>query len=156
MKTGFRLFAAILIAGMGSWVSPSHAATYRLDDSASQPVPPNAQMQWRSPIPGRSGDHDVESRLIVNVRIDTRAWVGRTGRIYMVLPQDSGPRVSAQWQTQGRLLAGRLQSGERAQVYAGSITQVMLEDQMQVYLRTDGRWMNNTRRLTFYFEMDTD
>ncbi len=158
MKPAIRALTAIaaLIACVGVCVAPSHAATYRLDDSASQTVPPNAQMQWRSTIPGSTGDNDVESRLLVNVRIDTRAWVGHTGRIYMVLPMDSGPRVSVQWQTQGRLLAGRLQSGERTLVYAGTIAEAKLEDQMQVYLRTDGRWMTNMRRLSFYFELDTD
>ena len=64
--------------------------------------------------------------------------------------------MTAEWQTQGKLLAGRLVSGERGLVYAGPITQPLLEDQMLVYLRTDGRWMSNSRRLAFHFELDTD
>jgi hypothetical protein len=74
----------------------------------------------------------------------------------MVLAQDDGPRMAAQWQTQGRLLGGRLTSGERGLVYAGTITQPMLEDQMVVYLRSDGRWMSDSRRLDFHFELDAD
>lgn len=132
------------------------AATYRLDDAASHAVPPNVQMQWRSALPGRNNDNDVETQIRVNIRIDTRAWVGRAGRIYMVLPQDGGPRITAQWQTQGRLMAGRLVSGERALVYAGPITQPQLDDQMLVHLRTDGRWQSQSRRLNFHFELDTD
>jgi hypothetical protein len=132
------------------------AATYRLDDSASHAVPPNVQMQWRSALPGLNNDNDVEAQIRVNIRVDTRLWVGRTGRIYMVLPQDAGPRIVAQWQTQGRLLPGRLVSGERALVFAGPITQPMLDDQMLVHLRTDGRWQSQSRRLNFHFELDTD
>ena len=150
------LFVAALFLGMACQLPPVGAATHRLDDSASQVISPNARMEWRSLAPGRAADHDVEALIRVNIRIDTRAWVGRAGRIYMVLPQDDGPRMTAQWQTQGKLLAGRLVSGERGLVYAGPITQPLLEDQMLVYLRTDGRWMSNSRRLAFHFELDTD
>ena len=150
------LAAAALLTGLMCLLPPAGAATHRLDDSASQVISPNARMEWRSLAPGRAADHDVEALIRVNIRIDTRAWVGRTGRIYMVLPQDGGPRMTAQWQTQGKLLVGRLVSGERGLVYAGPITQPLLEDQMLVYLRTDGRWMSNSRRLDFHFELDTD
>ena len=144
------LFVAALFLGMACQLPPVGAATHRLDDSASQVISPNARMEWRSLAPGRAADHDVEALIRVNIRIDTRAWVGRAGRIYMVLPQDDGPRMTAQWQTQGKLLAGRLVSGERGLVYAGPITQPLLEDQMLVYLRTDGRWMSNSKRLAYH------
>ncbi|MEY4884153.1 MAG: hypothetical protein RIS34_2007 [Pseudomonadota bacterium] len=156
MTMAFRFVTAALLTGQMCLLSPALAATHLLDDSASHVMPPNVQMAWHSPAPGRAADHDVETRVTVNVRIDTRAWVGRIGRIYMVLPQDSGPPMMAQWQTQGRLLPGRLVSGERGLVYSGLITQATLDDQIQVHLRTDGRWTSNSRRLNFHFELDTD
>ena len=128
------LFVAALFLGMACQLPPVGAATHRLDDSASQVISPNARMEWRSLAPGRAADHEFDDRLLFG----------------------AGPRMTAQWQTQGKLLAGRLVSGERGLVYAGPITQPLLEDQMLVYLRTDGRWMSNSRRLAFHFELDTD
>lgn len=98
----------------------------------------------------------MEASLRVNIRIDTRQWVGRSGRIYMVLPRDQASNIEAVWTTQGRLQAGRLVSGERALVYAGQITTPTLEDQLQVRLRSNADWQSNTRRLNFHFELDAD
>jgi hypothetical protein len=150
------LAVVLLLMALVCTGSPAWAATHLLDDSASQVISPNARMEWRSPAPGRFGDNDVEALIRVNIRIDMRAWIGRTGRVYMVLPPDGEKPVTAQWQTQGKLLGGKLVSGERGLVYSGAITQPQLEDLMVVYLRADGRWMSNTRRLNFHFELDTE
>jgi hypothetical protein len=128
----------------------------RLDDSASHTVPPNVQMQWR-PLSARGGaEPGMEAWLRVNLRIDTREWVGRSGRIYMVLPRDQASSIEAVWTTQGRLLPGRLVSGERTLVHAGAITTATLEDQILVRLRSGADWQGNSRRLNFHFELDAD
>ena len=132
------------------------ADTHRLDDSASQIVAAERNMRWVTPLPGRSSNNDVVTRVIVNVRIDTSAWMGRTGQIFMALPSDGEPPVSAHWVTQGRLLPGRLVSGERGMVFSGTITKPLLEDQFVVDLKTDGRWMSPRRRMNFHFELDVD
>ncbi len=145
--------AAALCACIASaaWANP-----HRLDDSASHTVPPNVQMQWLPLTPGQAFAGGMEATLRVNVRIDTRDWVGRSGRIYMVLPRDQASTVEAVWTTQGRLQAGRLTSGERTLVYAGQITSPTLEDQLQVRLRSAPDWVSNSRRLSFHFELDVD
>ncbi|MGE0099717.1 MAG: hypothetical protein AB7S86_15350 [Hydrogenophaga sp.] len=139
-----------LVAG-SAWANP-----HRLDDSLSHTVPPNVQMQW---LPIRSGQPyagGMEAWLRVNIRIDTREWVGRSGRIYMVLARDQTSNVEATWTTQGRLQPGRLVSGERALVFAGTISGTTLEDQMHVRLRSNADWQSNRRRLNFHFELDAD
>lgn len=135
--------------------SPAWASPHRLDDSQSHAVPPTVQMQWRPLAPGQ-GDTGMEAWVRVNVRIATRAWLGRSGRIYMVLPRDQSTALEASWTTQGRLLAGRLVSGERTLVWAGTITSDTLQDQLLVRLRTASDWGGSSRRLTFHFEFDTD
>ena len=140
---------AALIAGP-AWASP-----HRLDDSQSQVVPPNVQMQWRSIAPGQ-GDTGMEAWVRVNARIVTREWLGRSVRVYMVLPRDQSATLEAQWTTQGRLLAGRLLTGERTLVWAGVIASEMLEDQLLVRLRAASDWDASSRRLHFHFELDTD
>lgn len=141
---------ALLIAGSAL------ANPHRLDDSGTHTVPPNVQMQWRPLMPSSGSDLSMEAWLNVNVRIDTRAWSGRNGRVYMVLPRDESSTIEAVWTTQGRLLAGRLRSGERALVLTGTLPGPTLEDQLSMRLRSGSDWSANTRRLNFHFEFDAD
>lgn len=135
---------------------PAYANPHRLDDSLSHTVPPNVQMQWLPVARSQSKTAAMEAWVTVNVRIDTRDWVGRSGRVYMVLSRDEVSPIEAVWTTQGRLQAGRLVSGERALVYAGVLRGATLEDQMQVRLRSQADWQSATRRLNFHFEFDAD
>ncbi|MDZ4101066.1 MAG: hypothetical protein U1E12_05245 [Hydrogenophaga sp.] len=140
---------ALLVAT--AWANP-----HRLDDSLSHTVPPNVEMQWLPLKSGQSFAGGMEAWVRVNVRIDTRNWVGRSGRIYMVLPRDQASNIEAVWTTQGRLQAGRLVSGERALVFVGTVPGTTLEDQMQVRLRSNADWSSNSRRLDFHFELEID
>lgn len=146
------VIAALGILAFGS----SLANPFRLDDSLSYTVPPNVQMQWLPFARGQMNAGGMEAWVTVNIRIDTRDWVGRSGRIYMVLPRDEASSIEAVWTTQGRLQAGRLVSGERALVFAGTIHGATMEDQMQVRLRSNADWTSNSRRLNFHFELDTN
>ena len=151
------LIKSLATAVLCGLMLPSASANpHRLDDSLSHTVPPNVQMQWLPLTPGQAHAGGMEAALRVNIRIDTRDWIGRSGRIYMVLPRDQASNIEAVWTTQGRLQAGRLVSGERALVYAGQITTPSLEDQLQVRLRSNADWQSNTRRLNFHFELDAD
>ena len=150
--TARRTAAALLLALAAGAAS---AETHRLDDSLSHTVPPTAQMQWR-PQTRSDVDGGMEAWVRVNIRIDTQAWIGRSGRVYMVLPRDETSTLEAVWTTDGKLLAGRLVSGERALVYAGNITSNALRDQMLVRLRSGPDWQSNSRRLNFHFEIDVD
>lgn len=144
------LAAAVLLL-----LSPgARAESVRLDDSMSQVFPPTANWEW-APFAARSGNTTLLMDLRVQVRIDTRAWMGRTGRIYMVMPADA-TGITANWQTRGTMLPGRLAAGERALVFSGAIPGPVLEDTLGVHLRSDSRLAKvNTRRLAFHFELDT-
>lgn len=151
-----RVFKRLLQVALGVLVAGSALANpHRLDDSQSHTVPPNVQMQWLPMVRGQSAS-GMEAWVRVNIRIDTREWVGRSGRIYMVLPRDQTSSIEAVWTTQGRLLAGSLVSGERSLVFAGTIPGATLEDQLQVRLRSNADWSSNSRRLNFHFELDVD
>lgn len=132
------------------------ANPHRLDDSMSHTVPPNVQMQWLPVARGQTYAGGMEAWVTVNIRIDTRDWVGRSGRVYMVLPRDEASTIEAVWTTQGRLQPGRLISGERTLVFAGTLRSTTLEDQFQVRLRSQADWQSQTRRLNFHFEFDAD
>jgi len=144
-----------LCLALALFAGSARANPHRLDDSGSHTVPPNVQMQWR-PMTSRSNGAGMEAWLRVNLRIDTAAWIGRSGRVYMVLPRDEMSSIEAVWTSQGRLLPGRLVSGERTLVYAGRIATATLEDQFTVRLRSGADWQGSRRRLDFHFEFDAD
>jgi hypothetical protein len=146
---------ACALTGALLWAGHAAANPFRLDDSQSHTVPPTVQMEWRAIAPGQP-DTGMEAWVRVNVRIATREWVGRSGRIYMVLPRDQASTIEVSWTTQGRLLPGRLVSGERALVHAGLIASETLEDQLLVRLRSAADWNGPSRRLNVHFELDTD
>ena len=137
------------------YASISHADSIRLDDAGSYAVQPNVRMQWQSAIASTGSSAATAAQVRVQIRIDTRAYAGQQGRVYMVLPLDAGPPLRAQWQTEGRLLPGSVVSGGRTLVYAGLLPSNALEDQLTVRLSSDVSWLSNSRRLNFHFELDT-
>jgi hypothetical protein len=152
-RLALRLLPALALAGLGA--TQALAETHRLEDPLSHTVPPTAQMEW---LPQTPGDRDggMESWVRVNIQIETRPWIGRAGRIYMVLPRDQASTIEAVWTANGPLRSGRLVSGERALVWAGTLTSDSLNDQIQVRLRSGPDWQSASRRLNFHFELDTD
>jgi hypothetical protein len=145
----------LCLAWLLTWSLMATAAPQPLDDSGSQVVSAERQMQWRTPLPGAGEDHEVLMNLVVDLRLNTRRWSGRAVRIHMLLEPDEGPEVEARWSAQqGRLLDGRVVSGGRALIYSGTLSQAVLEDRLSIQLRTDGRWMTPQRRLNFTYEID--
>ena len=149
MKT-LRALALTLLAALSSWAG---AATFLVDDSQSQVLQPNLPLQWRSFTPA-AGDHQVQGATRVQVRLDTRAWVGKQASIYMALPPQPGNVIQAQWQTLGTMVNGQLNSGQRALVWSGVVPAALLEDVLTVTVQTDGRLLSAPQRLRFYFEID--
>ena len=145
-----QLLAYVLLASM-SWVA--QAATVLLDDSQSQVLDPQLALRWRSISPSK-GDHQVIGSTRVQIRLNTQAHIGQTGRIYMALPAQAGSVVNVQWQTQGIFINGQVLSGSRALVWQGKITQSLLEDVMSISLQTDGRMLQSQQALRFHFEWD--
>ena len=131
------------------------AASVRLDDSGSYALQPSVQMKWRSALPKSGPRAQTDAQVQVQIRINTQAYIGQQGRIYMVLPLDVGPQITVEWQTRGRLTGGRVLSGGRTLVYAGPITSATLEDQLLMQLHSEGEWPSTSRRLDFHFELDT-
>src|SRR3546814_19888460 len=91
--------------------------------------------------------HMVSGEIAVRVRLDVSPWQGRSGRIYMLLPEQPAGAITATWTTRGRLLPGVLRAGERALVYAGPIAGGgLLEETLRLRLPADGRRRSEERR----------
>lgn len=136
-------------------VPPMHAATTRVDDSGtivSQAVVP---MRWRQLVPGRGADNSVEAGVRVALRLNMTRWLNQPVRLYMALGLTAGEPVYANWRTQGRLIAGALQSGGRVLVFEGVPGVASLEETIDMTLTTDGRALISQQALQFYFEVET-
>ena len=133
---------------------PVAAATYRIDDTgtfASQPVTP---MRWRQLAPGRAGDHTVEGRVQVQLRLNLSQWVSRPARIYLSLAPTDGEQLVATWRTQGRLLPGTVRGGSRTLVYEGVVRDSFLQESIVLDLTADGRKVEHAQSLQFFFEIE--
>lgn len=149
--------AACLLAAVAAMATTAtRAETHRLDDALTHTVPPHVQMQWRPLQAAADGSGAVEAWVRVNVRLDTRAFVQRSGRVYLALERDQSSPVEAVWTSQGRLQPGRVVSGERTLVFAGVIPGATLDDQLNMRLRAQTDWQSDQRRLNFHFEFDAD
>lgn len=135
----------------------SLAATYIVDDSSTLPFETQVNTRWRDGVTGgRQMSNEIEGGATVSIRLNTQPWLNRNGRIYLVLPQQPIGVVNVEWATQGRLLPGKLQSGDRTLVYAGPIRSNAIEDNFTVRVVADGRRVLAAQRLKFHFEIDVD
>lgn len=148
---GAVLVALALVPGIAS------AATAIVDDTGTLPYQSTINSRWKQVSGGsRQVGNDIEGSATVTIHLNLAPWLNKNARVYMALPQQSIGVVNVEWATQGRLLPGRLQSGDRTLVYAGVVKSPILEDTIAVKVVTDGRKMTFAHRLEFHFEIDTD
>ena len=154
------LAAAIMIAPAYA-AGPSTAATTQrlapavIDDSATVVLDGTPAMTWRSLTP-KNRDNAIVGRTRVNVRLATAPWLGKSGKIYMVLPAESTGSVKIAWRSRGLLLDGQLVPGGRTLVYTGTISVPRMEDVLDVQIEADGIRLSNTQQLRFHFEIDVE
>ena len=123
---------------------PATAQRYRLDDSLSPVQNYGVALEWNSAELRRalaalaSGGRDALPALTgqvsgVKVRLNTREFVGRRARIYLVLPLaasgvTSPADLELRWQTVGGdMLDGTTRPGQSALVYEGVIAEPVLQ-----------------------------
>ena len=149
------LAASASLAAQDNGSDPPGRQAFRVDDSGSFVVDPFLEMQWK---PGLRGPEAaiVGGATRVSVQLDTRPWIGRSGRIYMVLARGPGPTVRATWTTGGLLQPGTLLSGDRSLVYAGPVTGPLMRDIIDIRLEVDGTRLSAAQALSFGFEIELE
>ncbi|MBT2320912.1 hypothetical protein J7E62_00890 [Variovorax paradoxus] len=130
------------------------AATFRVDDTGTFLSQPVTQMRWRHLVPGRAGDHTVEGRVNVALRLNLSPWLNRQARIYLALTPTEGEQMLASWRTQGRLLPGTVRGGSRTLVFEGVVREPFLQESIVLDLVADGRSMERAQPLQFFFEIE--
>ena len=137
-------------------IAPATAATYLVDDGASQPQETTALLRWRQMAPSRSKDNSLEGTIAVVVRLNLASWMNRSGRVFLALPEQGTAPVRVTWSTQGRLLPGSISPGNRVLVYAGPIAAAILEETLTLRIEADGSRLPGMQRLKFHFEIDVE
>ena len=146
------LVAIAFAAALG--ITGAGAATLPIDDTGTVTMQPTMNVRWQELSPRLRNGSLMEGALQVRVRLNVKPWVGRSGKIYMVLPAQLPGDITAAWTTTGRLLPGRVQSGNRTLVYSGTINSDVMEDTLMLSLTVDGQRMLQTYNLLFRFEID--
>jgi hypothetical protein len=158
MKSGCRgaLLAFFLASPLTIfWPAAAGAKTIQIDDSGTQALEPSVGLRWKSVAPSHTGGGNLMiGTSTIRVRLNLMPWLHRSGRIYLNLPAQAPGPISLSWLTQGRLLPGQLQSGNRMLVYAGAVTAPFLEDTLTVQYSVDGTLIRRAFPVSFHFEMD--
>lgn len=139
------------------------ATAARLDDSASPRQRFDLSPRWvHEHDTGGSPDRlnaMVAEMANVEVRLNTTAYVGKRGRIYLVLPpvvaglrSASGMRV--EWRTRGTLLDGAALPGDRTLLYDGPISRPSINEIFDFVIHLDARHMAGGLRFDPTFEID--
>jgi hypothetical protein len=149
-------FAVALALGCAATAFPAAAATYRVDDSSSFPRESTALLHWRQSAPARDADDTLEGTVGVAVRLNLTPWLNRTGRVFLVFPEQGTPQVRVSWRTQGRLLPGEIAPGQRVLVYEGPIATPYLDERLELAIEASGSHLAGTQPVNFHFEIDVD
>ena len=126
-----------------------------IDDSATVVLDATPTMSWRSATP-KNRDNAIVGRTRVNVKMVTAPWLGKSGKIYMLLPAESTGSVKIAWRSHGVLLDGELVPGGRTLVYSGTIRERRMEDVLDVQIEADGIRLSRSQQLRFQFEIDVE
>ncbi len=156
-RTSIRAWWLAALAGAAAiGANVAGAATLPIDDTGTVTMQPTMNVRWQELSPRLRNGALMEGATQVRVRLNVKPWVGHTGKIYMVLPAQLPGDITAAWTTTGRLLPGRVQSGNRTLVYSGTINSAVLEDTLMLSLTVDGQRMLQTYSLLFRFEIDEE
>lgn len=126
-----------------------------VDDSATVVLDPVPQMSWRNHSP-KSRDNAIVGQTRVNVKLTTSPWLGRKGKIYMVMPAETTGSVMITWRGKGQLGDGKLRSGGRTLVYNGTIRSPRIEDIWEVQIEADGTRISQAQQMRIYFEIEVE
>ena len=160
---------------MGSTVKPyglllatlmacNPSAAERLDDSLSTRQQFDIDLVWKEQYATGDLDNRELNALIaqarhVEIRLNTAAYVGQRGRIYITLPlnirgtaDSSALRMS--WKTNGLFSNGSVTAGNRVRLFEGEITEPVMTDVFDITFEIDARQVYNNLRFEPVYDIE--
>jgi hypothetical protein len=158
MSPGRALPRFLAVVALGALAAPPARCgeTVRIDDSASLPGESTTLLRWRQFAPTQDTQSVLEGAVAVALRLSMAPVLNRSGRLYLVLPEQGTTPVRVRWTTQGRLLPGEISPGQRVIVFQGPIVAALLEDTLLLDIEADGNHLPGMQRLEFHFEFEAD
>lgn len=146
---------ALLVAAFGPGAALAVSwAVYPVDDSQSRTEPPSAPLRWRAPLPTRGAPALLDALVTVRIVLNLAPWLGKSARIYMVMPPLPQSSLNVEWTGSGTLQGGRLASGQRQLVYQGVVAGPRLEDTLKLRATVDARDLQPLPPVNFRFEIE--
>ena len=152
-----------LLLAVALFSLPLHAE--RLDDSLSPQQQFDIDLDWKH----RHNTEDLDTRELnalvaraqhVEVRLNTAAYVGQRGRIFITLPLNirGGADASAlrmSWTTNGLFASGSLTAGNRVKLFEGEITERVMTEIFDMTFEIDARQVFSNLRLEPVYDIET-
>jgi hypothetical protein len=138
-------------------------AATRLDDSASPRARIEVMPRWQYEEGQLGGSERLHAMVAtapgVEIRLNTAAYVGKRGRIYIALPEIvSGLRsrdaMRVEFRSRGAFQSGTVLPGERALLYDGPILRAQTGDLVDFTILFDSRHMAGGLRFDPTFEIE--
>jgi len=140
------------------------AAQTRLDDSASPRARLEVTPAWLDSASDVASDDEVNTLLAnvpgVEYRLNTSAFVGKSARIYLVLPQaiaglKTAGGIRAEWRTRSNLfMPGSVLPGARALVFTGQVSGALTTVVFDYVISIDARAMLRPLEFRPHFEIE--
>jgi hypothetical protein len=169
-----RAYAAVVavIIPLAAAAAPASAERLRLDDTLSPTPSYVVDLGWRQDEIVRAlgllvaGDADapvsISGRVpAVEVRLDTREFVGRPARIFLTLPRPADGTAGTtdlelRWEASGNFLAGTVQPGQSTLVFDGIVGQGVTSVVFDFLLVMDNGFAAGPFELEPVYEIELD
>ena len=153
--------SALLVAFVLPMSTPVHAVTQRLDDSQSprQRVQSPVVKFNKTPYDDTGPTHADIRFGWVDYRLNTTRYVGKSARIYYVVPMNianlASPRgLRVDWKSRNGFAAGSARPGDRVLVWSGVVKSAMLEDSFDLSMTAELAYVRGRLGFESYFEIE--
>jgi hypothetical protein len=160
----------ILFTLLTGWLSISTAQRVRLDDSPSPRQEFSIDLAWqpheiRRSISAMLNDQSASLPPLtayvpgVDLRFDTRRYIGQTARIFLRLPTSipgtgSSNSIELSWQADGQLQTGSVRPGQEALLFEGLINEPITGGVLNFRLIIESRDAADRFTLEPYYEIE--
>ena len=148
---GFFLFFLVLAGIVPN--AFAQRATHPISDAGSY-VQPLVKMEWDDivPVPGQQSMM-ISGSFHVQLKLDTRAFEGKQGRIFIVLQPTSFGEVFAKFQPEGALVNGEVRTTQRGLIYSG-VMPYRFDEKVFFTITTNGKQVVRPEDIEFRFEAE--
>ena len=141
------------------------ASAERLDESLSIQQQFDLDLNWKQPHnTGQLDKRELNALTArarhVEIRLNTAAYVGQNGKIFISLPINirgtaDSTALRMSWTTNGLFSSGAVTAGNSSKLFEGEITEPVMIDVFDITFDIDARQVYNDLRFQPVFDIET-